>query len=111
MSYAVAEKLIKDALANDPRTKSLRVSRNGSMISLSEVADSDSLASQTNDDLRMGLGLPGTRITLVGETNWKGIIIEARRSRYVVERTESRTGRGMPGKRFVVPFQHCILDR
>lgn len=105
----IAEKIIVQALAADPRTANIRVSRNRNMIMLSEEVDADTLENVTQEDVSSGNAPAGTKISVVWDRRWQGKVIEARRTNYVVERTRSRSGRGAPGKRFTVRFTAAVL--
>tara|TARA_B100000614_G_scaffold262909_1_gene300694 strand:+ start:179489 stop:179851 length:363 start_codon:yes stop_codon:yes gene_type:complete len=110
MSLAVAEKIITDALAADPRTANLRVSRSGTLVTLTDVASADKIVAQTNEDVANGRALIGTPIQDKYDTRWKGIIVDVKQTNYIVERTSSRSGRGQSGKRFRMPMNRCELD-
>jgi hypothetical protein len=111
MSYtlSIAEKIIKDALSADPRTRHMRVARDKNQIRLIEEADSETIACTTQEDVSSGNAPPGTRIGIRWNPGWEGRVVEAKQTRYVVERTKTASGRGKPGKNFVVPFTDAVL--
>ena len=105
MSNTLARNVVEAALANDPRTANLRIVR----VEFAENLSEDALSAQSNDDLRAGLALPGTKIRCKFQPDWEGTIVETKVTNYIVERTNSKSGRGKPGKLFRMKFTQCEL--